>query len=250
MKLWQRRELLVGLVLGSLVLIAGPVASASSFQSKSTNYGVNEVFMGSGGSLQECSTTYCAKVALGETAVGHATSASYQMNAGFNTTDFPSLEFFVASSTVDLGVLNSGLVHSGSTTFSVLDYVSSGYTVILTGSPPSDGGSSPHTLNAMTSAGAETTGTEQFGINLAVNTTPVVGQNPQQVPNSTFGFGAASTGYNTTNQFKFNPGDIVASSSTASGETLYTMSVIANISNSTPGGAYTGTMGLVVVATF
>jgi hypothetical protein len=189
---------------------------------------------------------------LCETGVGNPTSTNYQLRAGFNTTDYPTLEFYVNGGTVNLGTLSTSTTGSGSVTFSVLDYVSSGYTVILSGTPPQYTlpNGSTYTLSPMTSAAASNQGTEQFGVNLVSNTTPAVGANVQQVPDTTFGFGTPSAGYNTTNQFKFNTGDTVASSSKASGESLYTLSMIANIAVSTPGGAYSGTMGLVAVATF
>jgi hypothetical protein len=251
MKVWRNRGLLSSLLSIALLLAMCPLASATTFQSQSTDYGVNEVFFGSGGNLSECSTDYCTKTAAGELAVGPSSSTNYQLHAGFNTTDTPTLDFFVNGGPISLGLLNVGAVSYGSTTFSVLDYVSSGYNVILAGSPPSTSlGSSNYTLAPMTSAAASSPGTEQFGINLVANSTPPVGAAVQQVPDSTFGFGTPSAGYNTGGQFKFHDGDTIASSTKASGESLYTLSVIANISNATAAGTYSGTIGLIAVATF
>jgi hypothetical protein len=260
MNIWRRRGFLLSLVSALTLLSLSSGASASVFQSQSSSYGVNEAYFGSGGSLSECDTSgYCAKTSTGELAVGPSSSTNFQVHAGFNTTDTPTLNFIVNGGPIDLGILNSSLVHYGSTTFSVLDYVSSGYSVILTGTPPASTGLAPHTLTAMTTAGASSAGTEQFGINLAANSNICgtgcgnVGTGPQQVPDSTFGFGAAQSPYATSNQFAYittSPNNVVASSVKASGQTLYTLSAIANISNATAAGAYSGQIGLVVVATF
>ena len=115
-------------------------------------------------------------------------------------------------------------------------------------------GSSPkysnHALSTMSTAAASQAGTEQFGINFVANTSPLIGAAVTQVPDSTFSYGTVEPGYNTTNQFKYVDGDIVARSNTESGETDYTLSMILNISQVTPAGRYEGNMYAVVVATF
>jgi hypothetical protein len=256
MKLWQRKELLVGLTIATLLIASSPVAGAAgTFQSSSSSYGVNEVFFGSGGSLSECSTNYCAKTALGEETVGNSSGGNYKVHAGFDTTDQPILQFVVNGGTYDLGILSTGTAMTNAATFSVLAYQSSGYVVLLTGTPPAITG---HTLAAMSSVAASSPGTEQFGINVVLNSNFCgagcnLGANPQQIPSSSFGFGTWGTGYGTANQFRFNTttgNNVIAQSTSASGETLYTLSMIANISKLTPAGAYTGSIGLVAVATF
>jgi hypothetical protein len=94
-------------------------------------------------------------------------------------------------------------------------------------------------------------GTEQFGINLVANTNPTTfGANPVQQPDSTFSYGAAATGYNTANLFKYVKGDVVASSSKSSGTTVYTISYLYNISPVTDAGEYRFSHVLVATATF
>src|SRR5208282_4028333 len=94
----------VGLLLLLAYCAYSPV-NAETPQSTSTHYGVNEVYFGSGGDLNDCSASYCAKVSLGETGVGNPSSTNYQLRAGFNTTDVPTLEFYVNGGTVNLGTL-------------------------------------------------------------------------------------------------------------------------------------------------
>src|SRR5579871_1176176 len=211
-----------------------PLAMA---QSSSPNYQVNEYIVGGGGELQLQSSHYSARATAGELGVGNISSPNFQANAGFNTTDEPLLEVTVNGGTIDLGTLTKNTVSANTMTFSVRNYLSSGYLVQIGGTPPKNN-SGGHALNNMSSAAASSPGTEQFGVNLTTNnlTGPgAFGADPAQIPDSTFGFGAAASGYNTTNQFKYIQGATVAQSTKSSGTTLYTLSIIANISTVTPG---------------
>jgi hypothetical protein len=223
----------------------------SAQQSSSTNYKVNEVFFGVGGELNACSTSYCSKQAAGETTAGNAASTNYQTQAGFNTSDTPVLEVAVNGGAYDLGVLDAATTHATSATFTVRNYLSTGYVVRLTGTAPTyTSGLGTHTLTALAAQTFSSTGVEQFGANVVANTAPTIGINPQQVPDNTFGFGAAASGYEVPNAFKFVDNDIIAFSPKSSGTTLYTLSMMANISNQTPAGLYTGHFNVVVVSTF
>lgn len=230
-----------------ITLVLPAVARAA--QSNSTNYQVNEVFFGTGGQLNACSTSYCSKQAAGETTVGNTASTNYQAQGGFNTDRTPSLEFIVSAANINLGVLNSGTTATASATFSVKTYLASGYAVTNASNPPTNGA---YTMNALVTPTASNSSQEQFGINVVANTTgcgaPVnFGANPVQVPSSVFSFGAAATGYNTCGLFKYVNGDTIASSSKSSGETDYTISYIFNVSRLTPGGVYA--MNHIIVAT-
>lgn len=237
---------LVGLL--SLVCTLGAVPPAYAAQSSSPNYQVNEVFFGTGGQLNACSTNYCSKQAAGETGVGNTSSANYQAQAGFNTDRTPSLTFVVPPQNINLGVLTPGTTAWTTATFSVYSYLSSGYVVQVVGNAPSNGG---HQLAPMASAAASNSSTEQFGMNLVANTSPATfGANPSQSPDATFGFGSAASGYNTANQYKYTSGDTIAQSLKSSGTTNYTISYIFNTTPVTPGGTYTANQVLVATATF
>lgn len=232
----------------SCVLALSCSGVALATQSASSHYQVNEVFFGAGGDLNDCSASYCAKESAGETGVGNTSSANYQAQAGFNTDRAPYLQFVVTGGSQSIGTLSTTTTQTATATFSVKAYLSSGYAVQVMGGGPTNGGYTMHSPSVPTSSAM---GTEQFGMNLVANTSPkTFGSNPGQAPNATFSYGVASSGYNTPNYYKFVNGDTIASSSQSSGETDYTISYIFNVSNVTPGGAYTLRQILVATATF
>jgi hypothetical protein len=246
-------------MLGVLIL-AGTSGVASAVQSSSAHYGVDETFFGSGGELNACSTSYCSKQTAGETAIGNSGSASYQIQAGNNTDRDNSLEMVVNTSNIDLGQLSTTVTKTATATFHVKSYLATGY-VVYTDSPGPK--NSFYILNLLTSPTSSITGDEQFGINLVANSCPAntspagpggcsggLGADPQQIPDTSFAFGNAATGYDTADSFKYHNGDIIASSPKSSGETDYTISYLFNISGVTPGGNYTMRQSLVATSTF
>lgn len=237
-------------IVGLLFGVMNPLA-ANAQQSSSTNYQVNDVYFGSGGALNDCSTNYCAKESLGETAVGNTKSTSYQAQAGFNTDRNPYLVFSITGGSTNLGVLSVGSTAVTTATFSVKSYNSSGYIVQIASTAPVDTAPGHHVLNPLATPTASAAGTEQFGMNLVANTSPTTfGAGPVQVPSSSYSFGAVASGYNTANLYKYVNGDTIASSNSSSGETDYTASYIYNISGVTPDGEYSYSGVLVATATF
>lgn len=226
-------------------------------QTCSSTYGVSESFFGTGGELEACSTGstgYCSKQSAGELTVGNTSSTNYQAQTGFNTDRTPWISAAVVTPEVDLGVLDTGATKAGTAQFKVSAYLTNGYVVQLYGTPPSNGG---HALSAM-SGGTSSIGAEQFGLNLTANNVATAspsafGANPVQdpdYPSQPFGFGQISAGYNTTNSFKFNSGDVIAESAKSSSYTVFTIAYIANISAVTPGGTYTGYNSIVATGTY
>jgi hypothetical protein len=236
-------------VLGLCALVVvSATAIASAAQSSSTHYQVNEVTFGSGGELHACSATYCAKQSAGELGVGNASSPHFQVQGGFDTDRVPSLTFAVSIANNNLGVLTAGTTVTAEGTFSVKSYLTDGYVVINASDPPKN---SNYLMSALTSPTASNSAAEQFGINLVANTSPVTfGANPGQVPSGTFSFGAAATGYDTPNVYKYVKGDVVAKSLKSTGQTDYTVSYIFNTTAATPGGVYTMSHVLVATSTF
>jgi hypothetical protein len=175
------------------------------------------------------------------------TYGGYQAQGGFNTDRYPSLEFIVNASNTDLGVLTPGTTATTTGQFSVKTYLASGYAVITASDPPKN---NSYTINTLSIPTASDASQEQFGINLVANSSPSVGQNPVQKPDSSFSFGTAAPGYDTPNQFKYAKGDVIAQSVKSSGETDYTISYLFNITNVTPGGTYTINDVLVATSTF
>lgn len=243
------KNVLVLAIIFSFVVV--PTASA---QLTSPSYKVDETYFGTGGELDASSPNYKAKQSAGEFTVGNNTSASYQFNAGFNTTAEELLEVAVSGGTFDLDVLDTATTHAGSTTFTIRNYLASGYVVRLSGTSLRSAGGGVYTIPALSSQTAPTPGTEQFGVNLVANTTststPAVGANPIQIPDNTFSYGAAANGYDTPDLFKFVDNDIIAESLKSSGMTEYALSFMANINTNTPSGSYGASLSIIVIPTF
>jgi hypothetical protein len=250
----RRRQLhvAVSVVVSVFVVALSPLAYAQGPPaSSSSNYSVDQIFMGIGGELNACSTTYCAKQTAGEIAAGHAAGSLFRTQAGFNTDRAPYLAFSVVGSSTDLGYLSPFGTATASGTFAVKTYLAQGYVVQVVSDPPTSLGSGAHQINPMTTPGGPSPGTEQFGMNLVANTSPVAfGADPVQVPDNTFSFGTVATGYNTTNVYKYNKGDVIASSTQSSGETDYTVSFIYDISPLTADGFYQYDGVFVATSTF
>jgi hypothetical protein len=252
---WRRSLAAASGIVSIAVLVLQPMAYAQ--QSSSSNYQVNEVFMGAGGELNACSAQYCAKQSAGEIAAGNTAGTAFRAQAGFNTDREPYIAFSVAGSSTDLGTLSTVGTAYSTGTFAVKTYLASGYAVTLASDPPTNNGAPPHALATPTTPTASAVGTEQFGINLTTNTTGGAcnapanfGADPVQVPDNTFSFGTIATGYNTCGLFKYVKGDTIASSTKSTGETDYTISFIYNISSVTYDGLYTFNGTLVATSTY
>lgn len=229
------------LVIGGMQPLAILAASSTSFQ-------IQEDFLGSGGVIDSSSASYQSFDSIGAVGVGDSAGTAYQTQSGYTTTNDPNLSFIVNTSSVSLGALTTGSTATGTATFSVLNYTSYGYIVQVVGNSPNNGA---HNLTALSSPTTSTAGTEQFGINLAANTSPTTfGAAPVQVPSSNFSYGVAASGYNTSNQYKYVSGNTIASAPKTSGRTDYTISYIANIATLTPGGSYSGSQTFIVVGTY
>lgn len=237
----------IGIVL-FLWCFGGAIASA---QSASSNFQIDESFIGSGGSLESNSSNFGTapgQQAVGNTAVGENESSNFRTQSGSVTTNDPSLSCTVDSSNINFGSLSTSVPATATATFSVLNYTAYGYVVQIVGSPPSTGS---YTLANMAVNGSSTPGTEQFGMNLAANTAPVTfGANPVQTPDSSFSSGAATANYNTPNSYRYVNGEAIASAGESSGLTDYTISYIINTSINTAGGSYSGEQTLVCIGTY
>lgn len=212
---------------------------------ESPNYRFSESTVGAGGLIQSSSANYSATSAAGDLAIGSAASENYNLDAGSNTSPDPTLSFKMISQDVNFGSFTSSSPATTTASFSVSNYTSYGYVVQITGEPPTNGA---HQIEPMTTTGFSEVGTDQFGINLVANTSPIsFGANPDQ---GQFGFGTATSNYNTSNQFRFVSGEAIASAPKSSGETIYTISYLVNVKSLTPGGKYTSYQTLVVTGTY
>ena len=231
-----------------LLCTIGLPATALAAQSSSSKYQVNEVFFGSGGALNACSTSYCSKQSAGEAVVGKTGSTNFQAQGGFNTNREPYIEFTVGTTNVDLGTLTPTSTKVATASFSVKTYLAHGYVVTNASDPPTN---NSYTMQALAIPTASQVGAEQFGINLVANTVPLIfGANPSQGPDTTFGFGQVAAAYSSPNLYKYAKGDVVAQSILSSSYTNYTIAYLFNISNVTPGGSYLLQHDLVATSTF
>jgi hypothetical protein len=230
-----------------------PIAFASD--SSSTNYGVDRVFFGAGGELQACGTAYCAKQTAGEIAAGNIAGSAFRANAGFNVEREPYIAFSVAGGPEDLGYLSSLSTSYTTGTFAVKTYLANGYVVRIASDPPTNTANPSRHINPLAAPTAPQIGVEQFGINLATNTTTCgmpanFGADPVQVPDNTFSFGTVADDYNDCGLFKYVKGDTIASSDRSTGETDYTVSFIYNISQLTADGQYDYSGTFVATSTY
>ena len=238
-------------LVATLLCLAVFVPAVRAQSSQSPNYQIDESFIGPGGTLESGSTNFQTAPggqSIGNTGgAGDSGSTNYQAQSGATTTSDPSLACITNTSSVNFGALSTSVAATATATFSVLNYTSFGYVVQTIGTAPSNGS---HTLNSLASNAASTPGTEQFGINLVDNTSPNIGSDPQQVPNPTFSYGEAGANYDTADSFRYVQGETIALAPKTSGQTDYTISYITNISNTTPGGSYTGSQVLVCTGTY
>jgi len=212
---------------------------------QSPNYKLDESVIGVGDLNQSSSASYKAVNATGDIAIGNSASQNYQVEAGSQTTHDPTLSFKVINGNVDFGRFSATDPATTTTTFSVSNYTSYGYVVLITGDPPTN---QSHTINAMAATDSSQTGKEQFGINLVANTSPVsFGANPD---NGQFGFGSVESDYSTANRFRYVSGETIAHADKSSGMTTYTISYLVNVSSITPGGKYTSDQTVIITGTY
>lgn len=242
-KLWHY----VKPILLAVLIVANGAGTVFATTSTSTNYQLTEGQFNAGSSLQSCSGQYCARTSIGDATGGSGANSRGSAQFGPVTDSEPLLEVIVDPGQSDLGDLTTERTATKTMIVKIRSYLSSGYTLQITGDPPKYGN---HSLKTSSSPTASKKGAEQFGINAVANTLPSVGANPVQVPSSELSFGEVEDAYKTPNLFKYRSGDVLARSRTASGRTDYTISMIVNIANSTPAGHYTGDYSAVVVPVY
>lgn len=217
----------------------------------SPSYGVSEVQIGSGGSNNLNSPNFNARAGLGDTVIGNTASNLYQAYGGFVTTEEPFIEIFVPDEPINFGILTTGVGQAKATTqpFKVRAWQAGGYTLINGSDGPKYNNYGIATLSTPSQFNSTQ---EQFGINLTTNTSPEnVGSNPvnNSIP-GLVGSGSASADYSISNYYKYVKGDVIASSSSSSSITEYTITYMINTIKSTPGGIYTMNHDIVAIGYF
>lgn len=245
---------LVKTFLALLVIVLAFPLSVNAQIPSSSNYSVPESGFSSGSEIDANSASYNARTSVGDLGIGLSESGSYLGFAGFISPDDEYAELNIPATTIDMGTLTPGTPGTGTATFTARTYLNNQYVIVSPRDPPTAENGNGEQIDPITSAAAFDSNTEQFGMNLVANTSPVVqGANPsrQPVDDGTFAFGEAAPGYNTADNYQYNAGDIIARSVTRGyGETDYTISYILNITPITPAGVYRMEQDLVLMATF
>lgn len=242
----------------AVLLTAGlPMAVASADTPlASPHYKFEESDLGGGGLISSSSSHYQSVLAAGDTAVGNSASQNYQSQAGSQTTKDPALTVIINNFSAGFGTFSPAAPAYTTASFSVSNYTSYGYSVILMGDPPHFGGHTIAPMGTDADGGPQVsqTGIDQFGINLVKNTGFCgsgcdVGADPDY---GQFGAAAAkpTSDYSTPNKFRYVNGEAIATSPKSSGLIKYTISYIVNVGNLTPSGEYQSAQSIVVVGTF
>lgn len=232
-------------VVASVLLALGVAPLAFATPSSSSNYRMSETQFGAGSS-QGCSGGYCARTSTGTMPSGSTvTSGGGVIMDPVDAVD-QQLLMTITPGPSDLGDLAANHTATSTTQISISNTQGTGYIVQIAGDPPKFG---DHILKPLVTPTASIPGAEQFGINLVNNTTPNAGADPIQVPAGTV-FGQAASGYNTPDLFKYVEDDVIAQGVSKAGRTDYTITMIINISNTTPAGRYVGNFSALVVPVY
>lgn len=227
-----------------LALVVSIPQVAFAVTSSSPNYQITETQFNGSTVTEGCSDNYCAKASIGDMSrtVGKSSAAF-----GAEPEEDPVLEVIIDPGESNLGILTPEHTATKTLIIRVRNNLSEGYIVQIMGDVPKFG---EHSIKSSSTPTFSTPGTEFFGMNVVANTTPLIGASPAQIPGGQGVFGVAADGYNLANQFKYVSGDVVARSSSSSGRTDYTVSMVVNVSNTTPAGKYTADFSALVIPTY
>jgi hypothetical protein len=148
----------------------------------------------------------------------------------------------VTGSNINLGELNRNSPTTATSQYGVATNDPLGYQTYSFGNTMTSGNNVIPQLATQTPS---TPGSSQYGINIRANTNPLVGQNPAGA-----GSGVLSTQYDDSNLFKFQNGDLLASSTVSTDFNTYTISHLVNVSAAQPPGRYSTTLTVVGIASF
>lgn len=145
---------------------------------------------------------------------------------------------------VGFGELSSVTPVSATTQFAVATNDPDGYNTYLNGQTMTAGNK---LIPALSTQSASTPGVSQFGLNLRLNTVPLVGADPEA---GLVAAGSPDAAYNSPNLFRFVDGDRVAGSSITTGFDRYTVSYLVNVDADQSAGIYATTLTYTSIAAF
>ncbi len=228
-RLWS----FVGVALVAALFVAASLSGQKVLaQSSSNNYQIVESQFGNASSNESCSEGYCATVSIGNES---QTSSASTPEFGPANYSEPLLEMVVIPGESNLGDLTTETTGSKVMQVKIRNYLTGGYRLQILGDAPKYG---TRQLAAMSSPANSRPGTEQFGINVVANTTPSIGANPTVQPGGSDATGLVMANYKIQNKFMYVSGQTIAETTTNTGGADYTVTMVVNISNSTPAGRY------------
>lgn len=148
----------------------------------------------------------------------------------------------VTGTNISLGELSRNSATTATSQYGVATNDPLGYQTYSFGNTMTSGNNA---IPGLATQSPSSPGSSQYGINIRANTNPVVGQNPAGA-----GSGVLSTQYDDSNLFKFQNGDLLASSIVSTDFNTYTISHLVNVSAAQPPGRYSTTMTVVGIASF
>ncbi len=236
----------------NIVIISGIATSVflGTFQSvqgsmSSANYKIEADSVNISGN-QSSSASYKIEDTVGEVGTSDSESASYKTRAGYQAMwDYPPyLSFSLDGNYVAFGVLDPYLPSFEETKFTVATNAQNGYVVTIAGDTLTHS-NGIETIEAMgATADSSSIGTEQFGINLKDNSNPDVGAEPDGGSGSPYGQ------YAIKDKFAFHSGDIIASASSFTYPTIFTISYLGNVAIDTEAGWYTTVLTLIATGRY
>lgn len=135
----------------------------------------------------------------------------------------------------DMGELSPDQTLTAQSQMAVGTNASAGFAITASGTPLAAG---TNVIDSPTTPTESKKGSNQFGMNLVANSSPVVGEDP----NGPFANAVASADYSVPNKYKFVSGDVIAYSPNVSLMKRFTVSYIVNSSKDLRAGVYTTTI--------
>lgn len=143
---------------------------------------------------------------------------------------------------VDFGELSSRQAAVGTSQMVAASNAIDGYNIRVSGVTMTSG---IHVIPALTGDDVSRPGVSQFGMNLRANSSPSGGTDVAGPGN-----GAPTNGYGQVNFFRFNDGDVVASSNTPDDARKYTAMYVVNVDKSQDPGVYVSTVTYIALGSF
>ena len=143
---------------------------------------------------------------------------------------------------VDFGEFTSRQATQGRTQMLASTNARDGYTIRVNGPTLTSGN---NVITNLVGSEASRPGTSQFGMNLRANSSPVGGIDVAGV-----GGGLPTNGYNQINAYRYNTGDVVATSRTPDNARKYTATYIVNVARTQSPGVYVSTLTYIALGSF